>query len=224
LIGGGSDASPGEISLAHRGVLFMDELPEYPRSVLESLRQPLEDKVISISRATRRVQYPADFMLIATQNPCPCGFWGDTQRECICSPYQIAQYQKRVSGPLLDRIDLIVSVERIASQELFGQRTTSETSQQARIRVDTARKRQLIRQAQPNASLAAKNLKSARHLNDTARNLLSQAVDRLDLSPRAAMRALKVARTIADLENAEKIDDSHISEALQYRLRQTALV
>lgn len=224
LIGGGKEALPGEISLAHQGVLFMDELPEYPRSVLESLRQPMEDRVVSIARANRRVQYPADFMLVATQNPCPCGYWGDPQRDCTCSPFQIAQYQKRISGPLLDRIDLIVSVDRIASQDLLGeQKPTRETSRQVRQRVVKARNVQLSR-GQPNSAIAVRELKTTSHLTPSARELLAQAVDSLDLSPRAAMRALRVARTIADLGDDTSIDERHISEALQYRLRQTALV
>lgn len=224
LIGGGKDALPGEISLAHQGVLFMDELPEYPRSVLETLRQPMEDRSVSIARANRRVQYPADIMLIATQNPCPCGYYGDPQRDCVCSPYQIGQYQKRVSGPLMDRIDLVVNVERIASSDLLGQiNLNSETSIQVRERVVRARTVQRAR-GFPNSSMPIRELKGPAHLTDAARDLLAQAVDKLDLSPRSAMRALRVARTIADLENSDLVDESHVSESLQYRLRQAVLI
>lgn len=225
IIGGGSTANPGEISLAHTGVLFMDELPEYPRSVLESLRQPLEDRHVSIARANRRVQYPADFMLVATQNPCPCGYYGDATRECVCSPYQITQYQKRLSGPLLDRIDLIIRVERIASHQLLGQAIGQETTTDIQRRVVTAHTEALARNGgRANSALQPKELRRAGTLSRAAEELLAQAIDRLDLSPRGAMRALKVARTIADLEHAFRIDETHVSEALQYRLRETALV
>jgi magnesium chelatase family protein len=225
IIGGGSTAQPGEISLAHSGVLFMDELPEYPRSVLESLRQPLEDKSVAIARANRRVQYPADFMLVATQNPCPCGFYGDETRECVCSPYQIAQYQKRLSGPLLDRIDLIVQVDRVSSAELLRAVPGGETSAVIQRRVVTARTEMLARNAgRSNSALQPKELRRKGTLSEEAEGLLAQAIDRLDLSPRGAMRALKVARTIADLEHAAQIDETHVSEALQYRLREQLLV
>lgn len=225
IIGGGTQANPGEISLAHTGVLFMDELPEYPRSVLESLRQPLEDRAVSIARANRRIQYPADFMLVATQNPCPCGYYGDETRECVCSPYQIAQYSKRLSGPLLDRIDLIIRVERIASHQLLGQTTGQETTAVIQQRVVTAHSEALARNGgRANSALQPKELRRGGMLGEEAEALLAQAIDRLDLSPRGAMRALKVARTIADLEHASRIDEAHVSEALQYRLRETALV
>jgi len=225
LIGGGHQAVPGEISLAHTGVLFMDELPEYPRSVTEALRQPLEDRVVEIARANRRVRYPADFMLVATQNPCPCGFYGDERRECVCTPHQINQYQKRLSGPLLDRIDMVVQVDRIDGQSLLHG-TGRESSRDVQARVIKARAIAVARNpgGQANAKLHARAVKKLLPVGSEAAELLEQAVDRLDLSPRAAMRSVRVARTIADLDSADHIEAKHLSEALQYRLREHVLV
>jgi len=225
LIGGGKDALPGEISLAHKGVLFMDELPEYPRTVTEVLRQPLEDKRVDIARASRRVRYPADFMLVATQNPCPCGYYGDNVKTCICTAYQITQYQKRISGPLMDRIDLVVEVDRLSSERVLANDTQAETSQIVQARVAAARSRQVKRnRGRTNSQLTTRELKDLPALSPAARQLLISAIDKLDLSPRAAMRSLKVARTIADLEGSAGINQSHIGEALQFRLREQALV
>lgn len=225
IIGGGHQALPGEISLAHTGVLFMDELPEYPRSVTEALRQPLEDKVVTIARANRRVRYPADFMLVATQNPCPCGYYGDDKRECVCTPHQINQYQKRLSGPLMDRIDLVVPVERIEGKELISGRG-HETSQQVQQRIVIARNISAKRNPDgvANASLSARHIKSQLPVDSEVSQLLETAINRLDLSPRAAWRSVRVARTIADLDASEQIEAKHLSEALQYRLREPALI
>lgn len=219
LIGGGRDAVPGEISLAHTGVLFLDELPEYGRSVVEALRQPLEDRVIYIARANRKISYPADFMLVATQNPCPCGYYGDAQKDCVCSPYQIHQYQKRISGPLLDRIDMVVNVDRIPAKRLF-KNSGAESSQLIRKRVQQARLVQYKRNHNRcNSELSTRELKLLA-IEPSAKQLLEEALDKLVLSPRATMRSLRVARTIADLESASIIKSEHIAEALQYRLRE----
>ena len=225
VIGGGREALPGEVSLAHKGVLFMDELPEYPRSVTEVMRQPLEDKRVDIARANRRVRYPADFMLVATQNPCPCGYYGDDKKACTCTAYQITQYQKRISGPLMDRIDIVVEVDRIAGDKILSSDKSAETSEAIQTRVASARRLQLKRnRGRTNSQLTARELKTMPEATPETRNLLISAIERLDMSPRAAMRSLKVARTIADLEASQTIEQKHMSEALQFRARETALV
>lgn len=222
LVGGGNPPKPGDISLAHHGVLFLDEIPEYPRASLEALRQPLEDRHISISRAAGHARYPADFMLVATMNPCPCGYYGDTKRECTCSQTQILKYQQRLSGPLLDRIDLIVHVARLDNTELVGQKSSTNSQHAAaHISIGTALQRQITRYGSSgkyNASLTSKQIASQLKLTPDVLSLLSQATDRLGLSSRGYFKLIKVARTIADLDASEHIRPNHVAEALQYRL------
>lgn len=224
LIGGGTRPLPGEVSLAHHGVLFLDEIPEYPRSVLESLRQPLEDRQVHVSRASSRITYPASFMLIATKNPCPCGYYGDPAHECSCTIPQITGYQKRVSGPLLDRIDMIVSVARVPERDLLAVHSGPRESPPLQTRVETARERQSDRNpgGVSNAELSSKNIADVTKLTPAATELLNQATERLKLSARSYFKLIKVARTIADLENSESIEPPHMAEALQFRSRENA--
>lgn len=219
LIGGGRNPTPGEISLAHLGVLFLDELPEYPRASLEVMRQPLEDRLVHIARADSRVTFPANFMLVATQNPCPCGYFGDNLRECICSSTQIMQYQKKISGPLLDRIDLIVHVGRVPHDELLKKSQTKQADI-FREQISSARKIQQKRYQKhttSNSTLSSQQIKKHIKLSDEARSLLTTASKRLHLTTRSYFKVIKVARTIADLEQQPDITTDHISEALQYR-------
>lgn len=217
LVGGGQLAKPGEISLAHHGVLFLDELPEYSRSALESLRQPLEDHVIYIARAGHRASYPAGFMLVATQNPCPCGYAGDSTRNCSCSPSQILHYRKKLSGPLMDRIDMVLEVSRVAPDKLLSQHPTMDQIEVIQ-HVTQARSRQLSRQGITNANLTSKDMQQIQ-LDADAKTLLDQAAKALDLSARSYFKVIKVARTIADIDKKAGISALHISEALQYRPR-----
>ncbi|TXI33684.1 MAG: ATP-dependent protease [Aquipseudomonas alcaligenes] len=216
LVGGGSRPQPGEISLAHHGILFLDELPEFDRKVLEVLREPLESGHIVIARARDKVRFPARFQLVAAMNPCPCGYLGDPGGRCRCTPEQIQRYRAKLSGPLLDRIDLHLTVAR-ESTSLLPSSQAGESSAQVATRVSQARQRQLARQGCANAFLDLPGLQQHCRLPETDRLWLEQACERLNLSLRAAHRLLKVARTLADLEGASEIGRAHLAEALQYR-------
>jgi magnesium chelatase family protein len=222
LVGGGRWPRPGEISLAHRGVLFLDELPEFGQAGLEVLRQPLEDGTVTISRAQGTVTFPAKFMLVGAMNPCPCGFAGDPLRECTCSPTAIARYQRRLSGPLLDRIDIHVEVPRVQYEKLTGA-STGEPSSSVQARVQAARERQRARFAGTtlisNADMGPSDVRKYCQTDDSAQSLLKAAMQQLHLSARAFHRTLKLARTIADLAGVEQIGAVHAAEALQYRAR-----
>ncbi len=220
LVGGGSFPRPGEISLAHHGVLFLDEMAEFHRDVLEVLRQPLEDGHVTISRAAQSLSFPAKFQLIASMNPCPCGFYGDARRACVCSSTQIRRYLARISGPLLDRIDIHIEVPRLSPQDLMS-KAIGESSATVRHRVETARKIQVERLKDDgltcNAQLHAKQLRLHCNLDDGAQDLLKAAIHQFSLSARAYDRILKVARTVADLDSSEAIQLHHIAEAINYR-------
>jgi magnesium chelatase family protein len=220
LVGGGTVPKPGEVSLAHNGVLFLDELPEFKRNVLEVMRQPLEDGNITVSRAFGSINYPASFMLVAAMNPCPCGFLTDPQKECVCTPPQVHRYRSRVSGPLLDRIDIQVEVPTLRYQELAS-KDPGESSAAIRQRVNAARAIQLRRfqkrNIHANAQMGSKDIKRYCSTTDEAEKLLETAINRLGLSARAYSRVLKVGRTIADLAGSEAIETAHIAEAIQYR-------
>ncbi|WP_140937088.1 YifB family Mg chelatase-like AAA ATPase [Sphingobacterium lumbrici] len=221
LVGGGTNPQPGEISLAHNGVLFLDELPEFKRTVLEVMRQPLESRNISISRAKFTVEYPASFMLIAAMNPCPCGYFNHPERECICGSAVVQRYLSKISGPLLDRIDLHVEVTPVEFKELSNGQS-AEDSNVIRQRVIEARKIQKKRfennkDVHSNAQMSSKAVRDICLLDDTGKKLLQAAMERLNLSARAYDRILKVARTIADMESSEKIQPAHIAEAIQFR-------
>jgi len=222
MVGGGQNPRPGEITLAHRGVLFLDEFPEFSRDVLESLRQPLEDGIIAVSRAKGHVTYPAKFVLVASQNPCPCGYFGDSEKECHCSPTQILRYRKKISGPLLDRIDLHVEVPRVKFEKLADEEV-AESSKNIRARVQAARERQLERFSKlkilTNAEMSAQQLKTFCPVDATGQDLLRRAMDEYHLSARTYHRILKVARTIADLAGSEQILPQHLAEAIQYRVK-----
>ena len=226
LIGGGAFPKPGDISLAHRGVLFLDEFPEFPRHVLEALRQPMEDGFVTVSRARGRITFPSKFMLVAAQNPCPCGFLGDPQNECTCTPSQILRYQKRVSGPMLDRIDIHLEVPAVKLEKLVaeGGQGQEEDSKTVRRRVQKARDIQTKRFSKErkiltNSEMGNKEIKKYCSLSKECMDLLKLAVSRMKLSARSYNRVIKISRTIADLEGVSDIKPNHIAEALQYRPR-----
>ena len=216
LVGGGGNPRPGEISLAHHGVLFLDELPEFDRKVLEVLREPLESGHITISRAARQAEFPARFQLVAAMNPCPCGYLGHQNGKCRCTPDQIARYRGKISGPLLDRIDIQIEVPALPEKELLA-KAAAESSAAVRERVVRARERQSVRQGKPNAALASKEVETHCRLDADGEALVRQAITRLNLSARAYHRILKLALTLADLADAEHIDTRHLAEAIQYR-------
>ena len=216
LVGGGSPPRPGEISLAHRGVLFLDELPEFPRAALEALREPLESGHITISRAAQRAEFPARFQLIAAMNPCPCGYLGSSLRACRCSPDQVSRYQGKLSGPLLDRIDLHVEVGALAADELINT-PPGESTNAIRVRVVTARERAIARQGSTNQALDGQAIDEQCKLDAAAAKFLNTAAARLGWSGRSIHRCLKVARTIADLVGARTVQVTHVAEAVQYR-------
>src|SRR3990167_7258995 len=220
LIGGGHIPRPGEVSLAHNGVLFLDEMPEFKKNVLEVLRQPLEDGRVTISRAAISLTYPSHFILIAAMNPCPCGFLGDIHKECHCTPIQIQKYRAKISGPLLDRIDIHCDVPAVRFKELSGH-SSGESSKGIKTRVDRARNIQTERFADKkiysNSQMSSRHMKKFCEIDEDGKRLLEMAIDKLGLSARAYTRVLKVARTIADLETEERIKSHHLSEAIQYR-------
>lgn len=223
IVGGGNNPRPGEISLSHRGVLFFDELPEFNRSTLEALRQPLEDQVITVSRAIDTVVFPANFLLVATANPCPCGYLG-THKTCECTGHQIATYQKKLSGPIIDRIDLFTDVENVDHKTLLGSHSDQETSQEIARRVRRARDVQRNRfnnKTKTNNDMSSKEVNALLNIEEAAKTLMDNAASKLELSPRSYMRSLKVSRTIADLDGSEKVKTKHVSEALQYRPKNT---
>lgn len=221
LVGGGAKAKPGEVSLANNGVLFLDEMPEYSRYALETLRQPLEDRTVSVARVNRSVEYPANFMLIASMNPCPCGNYGSRKQVCTCTPQQITRYMSKLSGPLLDRIDLQIEVDSVSYDELRSKDAAPETSADIKARVNAARNIQRARfksfGISTNAEMGAKEIEKFCALDADGERLLNKAFERLKLSARGATRILKVARTIADLDGSDNILNRHISEAVQYR-------
>ncbi len=217
IVGGGPQARPGEVSLAHHGVLFLDELPEFDRRVLEALREPLESGVIAVSRAGMQARYPAAFQLVAAMNPCPCGYLGDATTACRCTPAQIQRYRARISGPLLDRIDLHVEVERVTAGEILARDPAGETTETGAGQVALARARQLARAGKLNHALTAAELRTFARLAEPARALLDDAFDRLKLSARSYHRVLRVALTIADLAESDWIEPGHVAEAVQLR-------
>ncbi len=221
LLGGGARPRPGEISLSHHGILFLDEFPEFSQSVIEALRQPLEDHTISIVRARDSITFPAHFLLAATANPCPCGLYGSV-RPCICLPFQRVRYQKKLSGPIIDRIDIYIDVAEVAHDQLLAPQTGKRTAADMKKQVAAARHIQLRRTGKLNSQLSNADLKRTAHLQPQATALLNRAASQLQLSARGYIRSLRVARTIADLEASSVITSSHISEAIQYRKKPSA--
>lgn len=221
LVGGGAFPKPGEISLAHRGILFLDEFPEFSSQALEALRQPLEDRVVTISRAQGTLSFPANFILVAAMNPCKCGFRGDPEKECSCSILEVAKYQKKISGPILDRIDLLVRVQKVENNKLL-ERSQSESSDVVRKRIQLARNTQVERFKNSgifsNSDMSQKDIENFVTLNDESRRILNLAVERINLSARSYFRVLRVARTIADLKGDYDVNEKHIAEALGFRV------
>ncbi|MES2204828.1 MAG: YifB family Mg chelatase-like AAA ATPase [Pseudomonadota bacterium] len=217
LVGGGNPPKPGEISLAHNGVLFLDELPEFQRNVLEALRQPLESGCVTISRAKQQLTFPAKFQLVAAMNPCPCGYYGDLDHTCRCTPQQIVRYQNKLSGPLLDRIDLHVDVPRVTYHDLHKKEENSVTSKEMREKITRAHKKQYTRQQHLNARLSSKALEQYGALSMQEEQFFLTTCERLKLSMRSAKKIVKIARTIADLEDQDNIQQAHLMEALSYR-------
>jgi magnesium chelatase family protein len=217
MVGGGINAAPGEISLAHHGVLFLDELPEFDRRALEALREPLETGVVAVSRVAVRAEYPAEFQLVAAMNPCPCGYQGDPSERCECPPGRIAQYRARVSGPLLDRIDLRVEVPALAQHELKAQVPSGDSTTQAAAKVVLARERQIRRAGKLNSRLTIQDINMHCRLDERADRVFWQSQACLGLSARSYHHTLRVARTIADLDERDSIRDYHVAEALQLK-------
>jgi magnesium chelatase family protein len=220
LIGGGQIPKPGEVSLAHNGVLFLDELPEFRKNVLEVMRQPLEEERVTISRAATSLTYPARFMLLAAMNPCPCGYYADPNNECQCTIPQIQRYRSKISGPLMDRIDIHIQVPAVKYRDLAS-RDSGDSSRDIKKRIDSARNIQLERfkgmKIYCNAQMTNRHIKKYCQIDDASQKLLELAIDKFGLSARAYTRILKVARTIAGLEGQENIQPAHLSEAIQYR-------
>lgn len=222
IIGGGQNPKPGEISLSHHGILFFDEFPEFNRTTVEALRQPLEDKKITVARAKSTVDFPASFILVATANPCPCGYY-ESSRECTCMPAQIAKYQRRISGPVIDRIDLYITVDEISHEKLLKNTSRHEQTKDMAEQVELARKLQTHRNGKLNSDLTNKELRTLAALDPETEALFNKAAETMKLSARAYMRALRVARTIADLDNSPEIQSRHVTEALQYRKKAPSL-
>lgn len=220
IVGGGQNPRPGEISLSHRGILFFDEFPEFSRSIIEALRQPIEDKRITVARAKDTIEFPADFLLVATSNPCPCGYY-NSQRECTCLPAHIMKYQKRISGPIIDRIDMYVEVEEVPHEKLLSK--TTSPSHDYKQAIERVRKVQSDRAGKLNSSLTNNELKQYAELSDEALQVFNSAANQMKLSSRGYIRALRVARTIADLDKSKTIETPHITEALQYRKKELVL-
>jgi magnesium chelatase family protein len=225
ITGGGHNLRPGEISLSHRGVLFLDELPEFNRLTIEALRQPLEDRTISVARAKDSIEYPANFILIATANPCPCGFYGSS-KPCTCQPYQIQRYQQRLSGPIIDRIDLFANVHEVEHAKLLGSNVSQTNESSLLLKIQRARNLQQARFASStklNGDMTNRDIKTKAMPSPAAKELLDTAARKLDLSARSYMRVIKLARTIADLDNSKTVETQHVSEALQFRPQSASL-